>query len=167
MKALVFLPLAAVVFVAAQAHADAPVCPAPAVLPSQWTSFAQPTAVLAGATVATAAQLSVGQAYTAQMVPTAQMTYAVPLYKPAPDGSFGGLFTLTVTAAGVYEFGLDGKAWIDVTDGKQVSKSVAHGEGVACSPLHKTVDFQLAPGTYTVQLSTAARTPLTIEVITK
>ena len=52
-----------------------------------------------------------------------------------------------------YRVALGGKAWIDVVRGGAAVASVAHGHGPACTGVTKMVEFILAPGTYTVQLS--------------
>ncbi len=90
------------------------------------------------------------------LVPIGAVPLAFPLGKPAQPRDHGGLATVHVAIAGTYRIGLGTRAWIDVVrDGKPVA-SIAHKMGEPCSGIAKMVDFRLAPGAYTVQLSAAA-----------
>jgi hypothetical protein len=82
-------------------------------------------------------------------------------------GTFGGVYHVTVAAAGAYRVALQNGAWIDlVRDGKSLT-SVAHTEGAPCSGIRKIVDFALQPGTYVVQVSGAKTAQMRILIATK
>ncbi len=86
---------------------------------------------------------------------------------PAP-GTYAGLLSLSVTHAGTYRVALSTGGWIDLVDqnGKAL-KSVGHAEGPACSGIRKIVDFAVAPGRYTLQVSGAKTTELRVLIATK
>ena len=134
-------------------HAAAP-CPAtPAPPPSELQGWTRKTPVRAGATVASATTLPVGQGATATLLPTPKVAYAVRPEKPGGTVSSGGLFAFTAPAAGRYRVALGSGAWIDVLSGKTPVVSVAHGHGPDCSGVRKMVDFDLSPGRYLLQVA--------------
>ncbi|WP_294046367.1 hypothetical protein [Sphingomonas sp.] len=124
--------------------------------PAACTAVAPPPADLAAWRTTDAAALTIGQPTTLTLTPAAATAFAItPDRAPAP-GSFGGVVPLTVTTYGTYRVALSAGAWIDLIDPAKTSlKSVAHTEGPACSGIRKIVDFTLAPGRYTLQLSSA------------
>ena len=100
------------------------------------------------------AQLPIGKAVEAQLLPTPEVNFPTQPEKPGGSVSKGGLFQVKIETAGVYFVALGGGAWIDLIDkdGK-ASESVAHQPGVTCTTIRKMVDFKLAPGSYTLQVS--------------
>lgn len=68
-------------------------------------------------------------------------------------------FLFNVTKAGRYKLALDQKGWIDVRpiSSNSALVSVDHSHGPACSTITKTVTFDLAPGSYYLELSGLAR----------
>ncbi|HVZ29675.1 MAG TPA: hypothetical protein VG839_04735 [Asticcacaulis sp.] len=136
-------------------------------LPPQWQGWTTTLPVTAATKAADQPEIAIGKAYAAKLQPTAQMEYSTPLGKPPKDGSFGGLFMLTVEKAGAYSIALDQGAWVDVVKDEQNVKSGAFGHGPDCSTIHKYVEFQLIPGHYTIQISAADKPDLTIEVVAK
>ena len=58
--------------------------------------------------------------------------------------------------SGTYRIALGARAWIDVAHGAAPLASIGHAMGERCAGIAKTVDFALAPGVYTIQLSAAA-----------
>lgn len=134
-------------------------------VPAPWGAWTSPEALKGGSGLSTAGKLTVGHIYAAALLPSSGMSYVVPLYKPAADGTFGGVFTLTVDKTGTYSIALSEGAWIDVapTAGPVLS-SIAHGHGPACTTLHKVVDFALQPGAYVVQISASTKSPIIIGV---
>ncbi len=132
----------------------APACPAqPAPLPAELGGWSRMTPLAGGADVAGAAQLPLGGGARATLVATPALRPArTPPKADAPD-TFGGLFSVTIAVAGRYRVALGGAAWVDVLSGSRSLTSVAHGHGPACSPIRKTVDFDLAPGRYLLQLT--------------
>jgi hypothetical protein len=70
---------------------------------------------------------------------------------PATGGEASAAFT--IAQAGRYRVGLDQPGWIDIIrDGKPLT-SVAHGHGPNCTTIRKIIDFDLAPGSYTLKLT--------------
>lgn len=165
---LIALVLSLVAPLAAQAQTAAPDCSAvtaPA-LPPGWSNFLQPEDVATAAKAADQPEIQLGHAYSATLVPAAQAEYVVAPKMVTPD-SFGGLLMLTIDKAGVYSVGISDKIWVDIIRDGQALRPVAHQEGAPCSAIRKTVDFQLDPGHYTLQLSNAPDGMATVEVIAK
>lgn len=99
--------------------------------------------------------------------PADSVTFPMPLERKPIPGTFGGVYHVTVAAAGTYRVVLQNGAWIDlVRDGKSLT-SVGHMEGAPCSGIRKIVDFDLQPGTYIVQLSNAKTAQMRILIATK
>lgn len=173
MKTLaIILPLA--LLPAAALAQDAAIPPPPtcstamnAALPPLWQGWTTTVPVTAATKAAEQPEIAIGKAYAATLQPNAQMQYSVPLGKTPKEGSFGGLFMLTIDKAGVYSVALDQGAWIDLVKDEHSLTSVAHGHGPECSTIRKYVDFQLIPGHYTIQISAADKPALTIEVVAK
>ncbi len=136
-------------------------------LPPLWKSWTTTVPVTGATKAADQPEIAIGKAYAASLQPTAQMEYSIPLGKTPKEGSFGGLFMLTIEKAGVYSIALDQAAWIDVVKDEQSVQSASHGHGPDCSTIRKFVDFQLIPGHYTIQISAADKQALTIEVVAK
>jgi hypothetical protein len=168
---LLILPLALLPAVASaqDANPPPPTCSTAmnTALPPLWQSWTTTVPVTAAAKAADQPEIAIGRAYAATLQPNAQVVYSVPLGKTPAEGSFGGLFMLTVDKAGVYSIGLDQGAWIDLVKDEHGLNSVAHGHGPDCSTIHKYVDFQLIPGHYTIQISAADKPALTLEVVAK
>ena len=152
----------------ALAAEDAPVCTAPGTLPPgllAWTMLAYRDAATGPATVA-AARLTLGEAARVTLPGTAAVTYPLHPEKPGTPDSYGGLLQFVITARGTYRIVLGSRAWIDVVTAKGVGvASAAHAMGPACTGIRKMVDFALAPGTYTLQLSGNAETAVSVLVI--
>lgn len=151
---------------AAGAQTAAPDCAsvtAPA-LPQAWSAFAAPEALTAAAKAADQPEIQLGHAYGLTLTPAAQTEYSV-APKMITPGTFGGLVMLTVDKAGVYSVAISGKVWVDVIRDGQAMKSVSHQDGEPCAAIHKTVNFQLDPGHYTLQLSNAPSKDATVEVL--
>lgn len=169
MKTLIAVALLALTPCAAFAEdAAKPVCSTAlnATLPEAWKIWANPETVAAAATPATQPEILLGHAYTAPLKPGASVDFAAPV-KKLKEGTFGGLFMLTIEKAGVYTIGLDQPAWVDVVRDGKVINSSGHGHGPACTTIRKMVDFKLDPGHYTVQLSNAPKDTAVIAVVTK
>src|SRR3546814_10877370 len=71
------------------------------------------------------------------------------------DLKFGGTIPVEVKKAGRLIVALDAGAWIDLVRDGAVVKSVAHGHGPACSGIRKTVEYDVAPGRYQLQIVNA------------
>ena len=125
----------------------APVCPAQDVdLPAALAAWRTPVAASGG--------LRPGQTVQVALRPMAGLSGPVPPHSPLNGGAgMAAQIDLDVASAGAYELLLDRSAWVDLIQGSQALHPAGHGHGPACSTIHKTVDFQLAPGRYTIQLS--------------
>lgn len=135
-------------------------------LPQAWAGWKTPETVPAAVTPATQSEILIGHAYTAPLAASASVKYAVTPQK-TKDGTFGGLFMVTIEKAGIYTVGLDQPGWIDVIRDGKALKSSGHGHGPACSSIRKMVDFQLEPGHYTLQISNAPKTSAVVAVVAK
>jgi hypothetical protein len=168
MKSLIAMAVLALAPVGAMADEVKPACSIAlnTTLPEAWKDWTTPETVPAAATPATQPEILLGRAYTAPLKPTASVDYAAPS-KKTKDGTFGGLFMLTIEKAGVHVIALDQAAWIDVVRDGKVIKSSGNGHGPDCTTIRKTVEFKLDPGHYTVQISNAPKDTALIEVIAK
>lgn len=135
-------------------------------LPAAWSDWTTPGTVPAAATPATQPEIRLGKAYNAPLKLTSSVSYSVQPRK-ITDGTYGGLFMLTVEKAGIYTIGLDQAGWIDIVrDGKFIKPS-NHAHGPDCSTIRKMVDFQLEPGHYTVQISNAPKAMTVVATVAK
>ena len=99
--------------------------------------------------------IPLSKATNVRLKPTADVRFALTPERAPAAGTFSGVYNVSIATAGTYRIALSGGAWIDLAkDGKSL-KSVAHTEGPACSGIRKIVDFDLTPGTFTLQLSGA------------
>ncbi|HEX8485771.1 homogentisate 1,2-dioxygenase [Sphingomonas sp.] len=155
------LPLAQAPTHALADHAAAQACSLAPVIPAELAGWEMMAPVVAGAAPAT---IRIGQGARATLVPGASVTYAPAPAKPGATGTSGGVFVFDVATAGRYRVALGAGAWIDVVRGNQAVASIAHGHGPACSPVKKTVDFDLTPDRYRLQVagSPVATLPLMI-----
>ncbi len=124
-----------------------------------WTS---PVAVKAGSETAAAAALSIGRAANVTLLSTPDVHYALRPEKPGGSVSYGGLLALDVPQAGTYRIALSTAAWLDVVGKNGALRSTAHGHGPDCTGIRKMVDFVVAPGRYTVQISANGTPQITV-----
>lgn len=144
---------------AAPTHAAATACLG--ALPAELATWEARTPLTAGTRAGEGATLSTGHAATVSLHAARHLGFAA---LPEAKGANGGTLTLPIEAAGTYRIALGDAAWVDlVEDGKPVA-SGAHGHGPECSGVRKMVDFTLARGTYTVQLSGSPATTLAVMV---
>lgn len=137
--------------------------PAPA---TACTAVAPPPAGLAAWNAPPSAAPTIGRpaALTLAVAATAGLTVE---HMPAP-GSFAGRYAFAIDTPGTYRVALSAGAWIDVVDGRgKALESIAHTQGPACSGIRKIVDFALAPGAYTLQLSGAKAPALRVLIVAK
>lgn len=80
--------------------------------------------------------------------------WITPERKPDPF-KYGGLVPIEVKKAGRLIVALDAGAWIDLVRDAKFVKSAAHGHGPACSGIRKMVEFDVVPGRYVLQISSA------------
>ncbi|KQS04257.1 hypothetical protein ASG11_08335 [Sphingomonas sp. Leaf357] len=105
--------------------------------------------------------LTIGAPYLATGTEPSKLTGAVG--DVVKRGGTATALSFTVAKAGVYQVGLASGAWVDVVSGGTALASAGHGHGPNCTGLRKIVDFKLASGRYTLQLS-GIKTP-TIKVM--
>jgi hypothetical protein len=151
---------------AAQMDHAAPACAAPAALPAGLATWRNPVPLVAGRDrkSATKAALTPGQAAMLTLSRTPQVHYPLRPDKPGGTVSFGGLAAFTVKEAGTWRVALGSGAWVDVVKDGKAAVSVAHGHGPDCTGVRKMVDYQLTPGSYTLQLAANAEDSLTVLV---
>lgn len=151
---------------AAQMDHAAPACAAPAALPAELASWRSPVPLTAGRDRKGAAKavLAPGQAAAVTLAQTPAVTYPLRPEKPGGTVSFGGLTSFTVKQAGTWRVALGAGAWIDVVKDGKAAPSSAHGHGPDCTGVRKMVDYQLTPGTYTLQLAANGESTLTVLV---
>jgi hypothetical protein len=99
--------------------------------------------------------LTLGEPAHVALFAARKLILVAPPGKPMGADDKGGLIRLHVAMSGTYRLALGGKAWIDVVQKGKTVESVAHGHGAPCSGIAKQVDFTLAPGDYTIQLTGA------------
>lgn len=140
--------------------APAPVCTATVAPPAGLTAWGAVMGVTMG-------PLVVGKGAGLALQPVKKVAFApAPSRAPKPE-TFGGTYQFNVAAAGTYRIALSAGAWIDVIRDDKPLKSIAHTEGPPCSRIRKIVDFTLAPGRYTLQLSGAQKMPMRVLIVPK
>lgn len=131
---------------AALAQTAPAACPAPVLAEAELAPWNSPLNL-------EGAELAIGQAARLTLLPTPKVRYAFPPERPVDDASFGGVFTLTVSAPGTYRVALGSRGWIDVVSAGSTITSTTHGHGPECTGIRKMVDFPLTPGSYTIQIA--------------
>lgn len=146
--------------------APRPVCTARAPIPAALAGFdaAMPVTAAAGVQGIGEAMLPIGRGVVATLPLSAQVTYPIAPSRPQGATSHGGVFAFSAPQPGRYRVALGAPAWIDVVANGAPLPSVAHGHGSDCSPVHKTVDFDLKPGRYLLQLVGSDRASLAMMI---
>jgi hypothetical protein len=117
---------------------------------------------------ATGVSPTTGKPEAVDLTPIGDVKFGVTPGRPPAAGTFGGVYPIAIAKAGTYRIALSAGAWIDLIDRTGASlKSVAHTEGPACSSIRKIVDFELATGRYTLQLSGAKAGPMRVLIVPK
>lgn len=112
-----------------------------------------PLKATANSAALAAAMLPPGKAVAVVLSPLSGVNFALtPAHAPA-EGGFAGLLRVAIAQAGRYRIALGSAAWIDLIRDGAALTPVAFGHGPTCSTIRKQVDFDLTPGTYTLQLS--------------
>ncbi len=152
----------------ALAEAEPPVCTAAGTLPpelSAWSMLVFRDAATSPSAL-DQARLVPGEASRVTLAPMARVTFPLHPEKTAAADSYGGLLQLVVPARGTYRVVLGSRAWIDmVAPAGQAVPSIAHTMGPACTGIRKMVDFALAPGHHTLQLSGNPTTEISVLVL--
>jgi hypothetical protein len=84
------------------------------------------------------------------------------------DQTFAGLVSFAGSQkASLYQISLETPGWIDVIQNGAGLKSSAHTGMMDCPALHKSVRFEIAPGPFSIQLSSmpSAQAKLTIRAV--
>ncbi|MBX9795445.1 MAG: hypothetical protein K2Y03_01015 [Sphingomonas sp.] len=143
-------------------------CPAtPPVLPPPFAGWQRGAAGMMASAASDdrrAMPLPLGQRVEVKLLSMASVDFDVAPEGTAP-GREGGLLMLVVPAPGRYRVMLGGPAWIDLVAAGKPLASVGHDHGPACSGIRKMVDFQLAAGRYTLQLSGAQTATIAVMVV--
>lgn len=134
-------------------------CPATPVLPPEladWARAAESKTIYGFGEPRASDWPPLGAARTALTLHRAEsLRYGVAPERAPDVHKFGGMVPIEVKTPGRLTVALDAGAWIDlVRDGARV-KSVGHGHGPACSGVRKMVDFDVTPGRYVLQISSA------------
>lgn len=145
--------------------------PAPAPIPAPvCTGVASPpTGLEAWSTISgiTMGPVELGKGIAVHLLPSDGVKFALPPERAPAAGTFSGVYTFRVATAGTYRIALESGAWIDVIrDGKPL-RSVAHMMGANCTGIRKIVDFDFAPGAYTLQLSGAPKEHMQVLIAPK
>lgn len=132
---------------------DPPCGPIAVAPPAELAQWQDRTGVYAAANPAEKAPIAPQRGFDAKLRINSAVRFAMAPEKPPTEGSFGGMFELSIEQAGTYRIAIGSGAWIDVIqDGKAIS-STHHGHGPDCTGIRKMVDFPLRPGQYVLQLS--------------
>lgn len=150
MKTFFLLPVAFFLASFAAAQTPTPALPAcnarDAELPADLAAWRTP--------MAAGASLSAGHAVAVALRPAAEVQTTVPPHSPQGGGTtMVARLGLEVANPGTYAIAVDGPVWIDLVRDGPPLRPTAHARGPVCSTIHRILDFQLAPGSYTIQLS--------------
>jgi hypothetical protein len=120
----------------------------------------------AGKDLASAPGVVPNHLYRIMLLPASQVVFAATPGKTAPgDGTYAGVFTLTVPAAGKYRVAIDSGFWIDIAaNGRLVPPSDYEGQHDCRAP-RKIVEFVLdAKASWVLQLSGASQAAVRLTV---
>ena len=157
--ALLAMALISVPAIGADRSKPAPACPASPVLPpelSDWTRTVPGETFYAYGAPREAGFPTLGAARTALPLHKFESLryWIAPERKPDPF-KYGGLVPIEVKTAGRLVVALDAGAWIDLVRDAKFVPSAKHGHGPACSGIRKMVEFDVTPGRYVLQISSA------------
>lgn len=143
----------------ALASQPAPVCAGIVAPPAELAGWSHPSPLAAGMA------LVPGSARIVPLAPVGTIHFPVPLGRTPEPADKGGLLTIAVTQPGTYRIALGSAAWIDVVRGTTSVPSMAHAHGPDCTGIRKMVNFPLVPGTYGLQISSAAVDALPVMIV--
>ena len=105
-------------------------------------------------------------AFTISLKPESDVAFLLPPEgKPKKGATNGAIVTFVdVPAAGRYQVTLSGDAWIDMIQDRSYVASGEHSGVRDCEGLRKSVRFDLARGTLTLQLSRSPVTTLKVAI---
>lgn len=157
--ALLAMAMMSVPAIGAEPAKPAPACPADPVLPPELADW--------GRTVPGETFYAYGEPREAGFPTLGPARTELPLHKfeslrywIAPERKpdpfkYGGLVPIEVKKAGRLVVALDAGAWIDLVRDAKFVASATHGHGPACSGIRKMVEFDVTPGRYVLQISSA------------
>ncbi|WP_257549525.1 homogentisate 1,2-dioxygenase [Sphingopyxis sp. DBS4] len=134
-------------------------CPANPVLPpelSDWSRAAASKTIYAYGEPREASWPSLGAARTRlELHRFESLRYASPPERKPDPFKYGGMVPIEIKTPGRLVVALGAGAWIDLVRDGAFVKSVAHGHGPDCSGIRKMVEFDVEPGRYLLQISSA------------
>lgn len=144
---------------AAEPAKPAPACPATPVLPpelSDWARSVSGDTFYAYGAPREAGFPTLGAARTELPLHKFESLryWIAPERKPDPF-KYGAMVPIEVKKPGRLVVALDAGAWIDLVRDAKFVVSAKHGHGPACSGIRKMVEFDVAPGRYILQISSA------------
>ena len=148
--------LGAAMVVAGKAVTD---CPADPALPpdlADWGRMSSAKTIYACGEARAADWPSLGAARTGLLLHKAEsLRYWIAPERRQDVFKFGGMIPVEVKRAGRLVIALDAGAWIDLVRDGKAQPSAAHGHGPACSGIRKTVEYDVTPGRYLLQIVNA------------
>ncbi len=128
---------------------DEPSCVAGDPVPDEWAAWDAPEAGPQGPI------LPIGGAYDIRLKPVEDVGLEGFVAKELPADSTGASYAFTVSESGTWAIGVADPMWIDVIGPDGPLESTVHGHFAQCWGVTKAVGFELAPGTYRLELSAA------------
>jgi len=160
-------PLALLLVLTAQASADDPCAGFKWDVSRERALFATAGASLpAGKDRASAPGVVPNHLYRVVLLPAGQVAFPVTPGKTSPaEGTYAGIFTLTVPAPGKYRVALDSAFWIDIAgNGKLLAPSDYEGQH-DCNAPRKIVEFVLdGKAPWVLQLSGASQAAVRLTI---
>lgn len=145
--------LLAILSVIVAAPEAAPVCPAtPAPLSGPLAAWNRPHDVTRFPAVASYAAIEPGRRVDVALS-SDPIRFSVPPERTPTPGTHATVLGIRIALAGTYRVAIGTAAWLDLVKDGKVVESIAHDHGPTCSGIRKMVDFTLARGSYTLQLS--------------
>ncbi len=148
-----------------QAHEPAG-CSKPGPVPEELSGWDRQKPLAAARTGADAqgAMLVPGEAVKARLSRVSDVRLVVKPQKAGAADSYAGLIAFSIQQPGSYRVATGANLWIDVVRDGVALQSSSHGHGPACSPVSKTVDFELPAGRYLLQLANGQSADLAVMI---
>jgi hypothetical protein len=124
-------------------------------------------ATAAGKDAASAPAVTSNRLYQLQLLPTSQVSFAVPPGKTSPlEGTYAGEVTLSIPAPGSYRVSIDLPLWIDVVAGGKLLSPTDYEGLHSCNAPRKIVEFALdGKQPLILQLSGAGQTTVRLTIV--
>ncbi len=111
---------------------------------------------------ATGASADVGKGYDLALTP--DLALPVKPERAPKSGTSAAVFQVPKVDAGTYQVTLSGEAWIDVSQGGAIVKSIGFSGQKDCPEVRKSVRFPLGAGAATVEISNAQGASIKVAV---